>query len=170
MDLLAHIILILLCLAGLVSVFFSGPGTLLVLLGGVFFALMTRFSVFDLWTLIILLALYLLGEVMEYAAMVIGAKRLGASNAAVAGAIAGGILGAVLGSGCWVVGIIPGTLLGIFFGASALEWIVKRDWKQSLKAGVGGLVGRVGSVAAKAVVVICMFVVMALQFWHRGHG
>jgi hypothetical protein len=166
-DFLAYAVLILLCLAGFISVFFTGPGTLLVLLGAVLFAFMTRFSVFDLWTLIILLALYLFGEFMEYAAMVIGAKRLGASNTAIVGALFGGIFGAVIGSGCLVIGIIPGTLIGIFLGAFVLEWLVRRDWKQSLKSGIGSLVGRVGSLAAKVAVVLCMFVVMAVKFSHH---
>ena len=167
MNILAYTVLILLCLAGFISVFFAGPGTLLVFLGGLFFAFLTRFSVFDLRTLIVLLALYLFGEFMEYAAMVIGAKRLGASNTAIVGAMAGGIIGAVIGSGCFVIGIIPGTLLGIFLGAFVLELLVKRDWKQSLKSGIGSLVGRVGSIAAKFIVVLCMFTVMGIQFLHR---
>ena len=167
MNILAYAVLILLCLVGFVLVFFAGPGTLLVFVGGVIFAFMTRFSVFDLRTVIILLAFYLFGEFMEYAAMVIGAKRLGASNAAIAGAIVGGIIGAMIGSGVLVVGIIPGTLLGIFLGAFVLELLVKHDWKQSLKSGIGSLVGRVGSIAAKFIVVLCMFAVMGMQFLHH---
>ena len=81
--------------------------------------------------------------------------------------VAVGIIGAVIGSGCLVIGIIPGTLLGIFLGAFVLEWLVKRDWKQSLKSGIGSLVGRVGSIAAKFIVVLCMFAVMGIQLLHR---
>ncbi len=164
MVFIAYTVLILCCLAGFIAVFFAGPGTFLVVLGAVIFAFLTRFLVFDFWTLGILLALYLFGELMEYAATVLGAKRLGASNTAIVGAIAGGIFGAVIGGGCFVIGIIPGTLIGIFLGAFILEWIVKRDWKQSLKSGIGSLVGRVGAVAAKVIVVLCMFGVMALKF------
>ena len=167
MEFLAYAVLILLCLAGFISVFFTGPGTLLVFLGALIFAFMTRFSVFDLWTLLILLAFYLFGEFLDYAAMVVGAKRLGASNTAIVGAFAGGIFGAVIGSGIFVIGIIPGTLIGIFLGAFVLEWIVRRDWKQSLKSGIGSLVGRVGSLVAKGVVLLCMFVVMAVKFLHH---
>ncbi|MFH1799705.1 MAG: DUF456 domain-containing protein [Candidatus Omnitrophota bacterium] len=166
MDFLAYAVLILMCLAGFIAVFFTGPGTLLVLLGAVLFAIMTRFSVLDPWTLVLLLALYLFGEFMEYAATVIGAKRLGASNTAIVGAIAGGIFGAVIGSGWFIVGIIPGTLIGIFLGAFVLELLVRRDWRQSLKSGIGSLVGRAGSLVAKVAVVLCMFAVMAIKFLH----
>lgn len=167
MNFLASTVLILCCLAGLFLVFFTGPGTLLVFFGAILFAFMTRFSVFDFRTLLILFTFYLFGEIMEYAAMVIGAKRLGASNTAIVGAIVGGIFGAVIGSGCFVVGIVPGTMIGIFLGAFALELLVKRDWKQSLKSGIGSLVGRIGSIAAKFIVVLCMFAVMTLKFLHR---
>jgi len=164
MDILAYAILILMCLTGFIFVFLAGPGTVLVLLGATIFAFMTRFSVLDLWTLVILVGLYLLGEFMEYVALIVGAKRLGASNAAIVGAIAGGILGAVGGSAWLVIGVIPGTLCGIFLGAFILELLVKRDWKQSLKSGIGSLVGRVGSIAAKFIVVLCMFLVMGVKF------
>ena len=121
------------------------------------------FSIVSLETLLVLLILYLCGEVLEYFFIIIGAKKLGASNAAVVGAIVGGILGAILGAGVFGIGLILGTLVGIFLGAFVVELILQKNFVKSLKAGSGGVLGRLGSIVAKVIIAIIMFVILALN-------
>ena len=163
MEILALVILILLSLIGFAAIFFTTFGTLVILLGAVLYALMTGFSIVSLETLLVLLILYLCGEVLEYFFIIIGAKKLGASNAAVVGAIVGGILGAILGAGVFGIGLILGTLVGIFLGAFVVELILQKDLVKSLKAGSGGVLGRLGSIVAKVIIAIIMFVILALN-------
>jgi len=160
MEILALAILILFSLIGFVSIFFTTFGTLIILIGSILFSLITGFSVISLKALLVLLTLYLVGEVLEYVFIIAGAKKLGASNAAIAGAIIGGIAGAIVGVGFFGIGIILGTFLGIFLGAFVVELIVQRDLVKSLKAGAGSVLGRVGSIFAKVVIAVVMFVVM----------
>ncbi|MDD5218444.1 MAG: DUF456 domain-containing protein [Candidatus Omnitrophica bacterium] len=160
---IAYAILILSSIAGILATLFAGGGTLMVLAGALIFALMTQFAVVNLSTLIILFALYVAGEVLEYLAVVIGVKKLGASNTAVWGALLGGILGAMVGVWFFGVGIIAGTFAGIFLGAFLLEYVMRRDLKQSMKAGLGGILGRVGSVAVKLVVALGMIAIIFFQ-------
>jgi len=101
--------------------------------------------------------------VLEYIFIIVGAKKLGASNIAVAGAIVGGIAGAILGVGFFGIGLILGTFLGIFLGAFLVELIIQRDLVKSLKAGAGGVLGRLGSIAAKVIISIIMFFILANQ-------
>ena len=161
MEIVALVILILFSLAGFTAIFFTTFGTLVILIGAIIYAFLTGFSVINMKVLVLLAALYFLGEVLEYILVILGVKKLGASNAAVVGALIGGILGAVLGVGFFGVGIILGTFLGIFLGAALVELIIHRDTIGSLKAGAGGVLGRVGSIAAKSIIAIGMFAVMA---------
>jgi len=82
---------------------------------------------------------------------------------AVAGAIVGGIVGAILGAMLMGVGIILGTFLGIFLGAFLVELLIKGDVRQSLKAGTGGILGRVGSIFVKVIIAFVMFGIMGFQ-------
>lgn len=163
MEILALVILILLSLIGFAAIFFTTFGTLVILLGAVLYAFMTGFSIVSLETLLVLLILYLCGEVLEYFFIIIGAKKLGASNAAVVGAIVGGILGAILGAGVFGIGLILGTLVGIFLGAFVVELILQKNLVKSLKAGSGGVLGRLASIVAKVIIAIIMFVILALN-------
>ena len=159
----AYTLLILFSIVGFIAIFLTSSGTWLIALGALIFAFMTHFSIFDFWTLAFVLILYAAGEILEYVALVIGAKKFGASNRAIVGALLGGVFGAVLGVSFLGVGIIPGTILGIFLGALLLEYTRRRDWNQAMKAGVGSVLGRMGSIAAKVGIALMIYAVMAFK-------
>ncbi len=161
MEIVALTLLLICSIIGFAAIFFTTFGTLIIFSGTVLYAVMTNFSVISVKLLLVLGALYLLGEAFEYIFVIVGAKKFGATNAAIVGAVVGGILGAILGVGLFGVGLILGTFLGIFLGAFLVEWFIHRDLKRSLKAGAGGVIGRVGSIAAKVFLAIIMFVLMA---------
>lgn len=161
MGILALIILIIFSLVGFAAIFFTTFGTLIILIGAVLYALLTGFTIITMKVLLILLLFYLGGEALESVFVVVGAKKFGASNAAIIGGIAGGIIGAALGVGFLGVGLIVGTLLGIFLGAGLVELIAKRNIISSLKAGAGSVAGRIGSIVAKLVIAIIMFSIIA---------
>ena len=160
MEILAVSILVIFCVTGFVAIFFTTFGTLIILVGSAIYALLTGFSVLTPRTLVIMLLLYICGEIVEYIFVMAGAKKLGASNAAVAGALAGGIIGAAIGAGFFGFGIIIGTFIGIFLGAFLVELVIHRSILKSLKAGTGGVLGRIGSICAKVIIAILMFAVM----------
>jgi len=159
-EIAALVILTVFSLVGFAAIFFTTFGTLIILIGAVIYAGMTGFSVLGLEALLVLFTLYLVGEVMEYVFVIAGAKKLGASNAAAAGAIIGGILGAVLGAAFLGIGLLLGTFLGIFLGAFLVELILEKDLVKSLKSGAGSLLGRVGSIIVKVGIAIVMLLVM----------
>lgn len=163
METLALIILIVTALVGFIAIFFTTFGTLIITVGSLIFAMMTGFQILTIKVVIILLTLYFIGEVFEYFFIILGAKKLGASNAAVAGALIGGVLGAVLGVGFLGVGLILGTFFGIFLGAFFVELLIHKDIAKAAKAGAGGVLGRVGSVAAKIIIAVIMFVIIAIR-------
>jgi len=160
MEILALSLLIIFSLVGFAAIFFTTFGTLIILVGAFLYTFLTQFSVLSVKTMVVLLTLYLSGEVLEYVLIIVGAKKLGASNAAVVGALVGGILGAILGVGFFGIGLLLGTFCGIFLGAFLVEWILQKDLVKSLKAGMGGLLGRVGSIIAKVVIATIMLAII----------
>ena len=160
MEILALIILIIFSVVGFLAIFFTTFGTLIILIGALIYAVMTGFSILTIKTMVILLVLYLIGEVFENLSVIFGTKKMGASNLAVIGAVLGGIVGATLGVAALGIGVIPGTFLGIFLGAFLVELILKRDLVKSLKAGTGGLLGRLGSIVVKVIIALIMFWMM----------
>lgn len=156
MEIAALIILCVLTLTGFILLFFINSGTILILAGAFLFGLMTEFHLITGKLLLFLLGLYVLGEVLEYVFIVMVGKKMGASPAAIAGMIAGGIAGAVLGAVYAGVGAVTGTFLGIFIGAFIIELIIHGDIIRSLKSSLGGVIGRVASMAAKVFIAMLM--------------
>jgi len=164
MELAALGLLIFFSILGFAAIFFTTFGTLLILIGSILYAFLTSFEIITFQALLIILVLYLCGEALEYVFIIAGAKKLGASNWAVAGALIGGIMGATLGTLFFGVGIILGTFLGIFLGAFLVEMIVHKDAIKSLKAATGGVIGRIFSVGAKVIIAVLMFAVIIYNF------
>lgn len=160
MQAFALVILVVFSLIGFAAIFFTTFGTLIILIGAVLYAILTNFSIITLNASLILLILYLVGEVLEYAFIIIGGKKFGASNRAILGAIIGGVLGATLGAGFLGIGLILGTFLGIFLGAFCVELFIQRDVVKSLKSGAGGVIGRAGSILAKVVIAFAMLAII----------
>jgi len=161
MEIAALIILVLFSLLGFAAIFFTTFGTLIILIGSILYAFLTGFTLITVKALLILLALYAVGEVIEYASIIIGAKKLGASNAAVVGALVGGIIGAVAGAGIPGAGLILGAFLGMFLGWFLVELAINKDAIKALKAGTGGVLGMLASVIVKVVIALAMFYIMA---------
>lgn len=160
MEIVALIILVIASLVGFAAIFFTTFGTLIMLIGAVLFTVLTEFTILSPKSLLILLFLYLCGEVTEYLFIIIGAKKLGASNRAVFGALIGGVIGAAMGAHFLGIGLIFGAFLGIFLGAFTVEYTIHHDLVTSLKAGTGGVLGRIGSVAAKVLIAVIMLFII----------
>src|SRR4051812_21239389 len=96
-----------------------------------------------------LVAIGLLGVVAflaDFAASILGAKRVGASPLALAGAAVGGVVGIFLG--------LPGLLLGPFIGAVGGELLAMKGLKQAGKVGVGTWIGIFFAAIAKLLIAL----------------
>ena len=147
-------------LFGFIGIFFGIFGTFIILSSIAVYAALGNFSLIGIKFLLLLLTLYLFGEVLEYIMVIIGAKKFGASNKAVVGAVVGGIVGAALGVTTGGIGVIAATFLGLFLGAFLVEYLIQRDLVKSLKAGAGGVFGRIGAVVSKAIIALIMIVLI----------
>lgn len=160
LEILAATILIIFSVAGFSAIFFTNFGTLIIFLGALIYAGLTRFSELTVNNILLLTVLYLLGEICEYLLVVVGVKKFGASSRAAAGAVIGGIIGAVLGAGFLGIGILPGTFLGIFLGAFIPEILSKKSLAVSAKAGMGGVAGRISLIFVKLILGTTMLAII----------
>jgi uncharacterized protein YqgC (DUF456 family) len=124
------------------------PGVVLVFAGLFVAAQAQGFTRVGLVGLSIIGALGLLAFALDFFASVMGAKRVGASPRALAGAALGGAIGIFLG--------IPGLILGPFVGAFLGELWARGGFKQAGKVGIGTWLGLVFAAIAKVVIAFLM--------------
>ncbi len=101
--------------------------------------------------------LLLLSFGVDWAATMLGVKKLGASKLAVFGAFVGGIVGLFFN--------VVGVLIGPFIGAVIGELISARDIVQAGKVGLGTFLGMVIGAALKIGLVVGMLGFFALDYF-----
>jgi uncharacterized protein YqgC (DUF456 family) len=152
------IALILLGVAG--TVLPALPGATLVFGGIVLAAWVDNFARIPVWVIVILAFMTAVTWVVDYAAVALGAKRVGASKLALFGAVAGTVAGVY--SGLWGLLFMP------LAGAAIGEYVARRDLRRAGKAGVATWIGLLLGTATKVAIVFAMIgtFVFALLLQH----
>ncbi|HET9578699.1 MAG TPA: DUF456 family protein [Usitatibacter sp.] len=155
-----YVVAAVLVIAGLVGTVVPAlPGVLLVF-GGLFLAaLADGFARVGFGTLTFIGILAALSFVADFAASVLGAKRVGASPQA--------LLGAAIGGGAGLFFGIPGLLLGPFVGAALGEYAARGRLVQAGKVGLGTWIGLFVAAIAKVVIAFMMVAVFLIAYAWR---
>lgn len=124
------------------------PGAPLVFVGLLLAAWADGFQKVSWFPLVLVGLLTVATLAVDLLATSLGAKRVGASWLALAGAAVGTVVGVFLG--------LPGLILGPFVGAFAGEYLARRNWRQAGKVGFGTWLGLVLGTAAKIALVFTM--------------
>jgi uncharacterized protein len=167
MRLVFNLLLCLGMMAGLAIIPFGLPGIGVIFGSALLYALATQFnSGLSLNLILVLGVLTILGETADNWLMAAGAKRFGASTAAVWLSLLGGFLGAVilgplLAIALNVIGPVAGAFLGAFAAVVLYEQRQKQNWRAALRAGWGTLLGRVAGIALKIVIGVGMAATIA---------
>lgn len=149
--------------AVLVVVGFAGillpalPGTILIFLGLLLAAWADHFMRVGPWPLVIIGLVAAASYAVDFVAAALGAKTLGASRRAMAGAALGTVAGLFFG--------IPGVVIGPFVGAVVGELTVDQDVARAGRAGVAAWIGFAIGMAVKvglAFVMVGIFVTALL--------
>lgn len=130
------------------------PGHLLILAGLVSGAWADGFARVGVGTLVVIGVLAVASYSVDFLAVALGARRLGASARAMTGAALGTLAGLVFG--------LPGVIIGPFVGAVAGELTTTRDLARVGRAGLAAWVGFVVGIAVKvgiAFVMVGIFIV-----------
>ena len=151
MDIVAWILIIAFFAIAFIGLIYPIIPSVIFIIGGfIVYGLFYSFS--DLpwwfWVIEILLVVLLFGA--DTVSNLVGVKKFGGSKAGMWGSTIGLLIGPI---------VIPfaGILIGPFLGAVLAElFVTKSSWEQSLKTGVGSLVGFLTSIVTKGIVQIGM--------------
>jgi uncharacterized protein len=130
------------------------PGLPLMFCGMLLGAWAGDFKEISVWTIIFLAILMLISVAVDFLASLYGAKRVGASKKAIAGAALGTLGGLFFG--------IPGLILGPFIGAVAGEMIDGKEWRTATKTGFGTWLGLAIGTALKLALAVAMLGIFIL--------
>lgn len=144
MEIFLYIVLGVVALTGVILTLFTLPGVWLVYISVFILAWMGKFVVITPTILIVLFILCIISTFIDNIIIALGAKKLGGSKWGMIGAILGVILGLMIAN-------IPGMFIGSIIGATLFELIfARKDFNQSLKAGLGSFIGVLASIVLKA--------------------
>jgi hypothetical protein len=127
------------------------PGVPLVFLGLLLGAWIDGFQKVGEFTMLVLFLLTLLAAAVEWLAGYLGAKKVGASKAALVGAALGALFGFVLGP-------IVGAIIG--------EVFVNPDWRNVTKVGIGTWLGVLLGGIAKLLIAFAMIGLFVGAYWY----
>jgi uncharacterized protein YqgC (DUF456 family) len=151
---LLAMLLVLVGVAG--SVLPALPGVPLVFAGLLLAAWVDGFEKVGWLPLVLLGLMTLLSFVIDFAASVLGAKRVGATPLAIAGAAIGAVAGIFLG--------LPGLVIGPFAGAVIGELVSHGKIEQATRAGLATWMGLLFGTLAKLALVFSMLGLFAAAY------
>jgi uncharacterized protein YqgC (DUF456 family) len=131
------------------------PGTPVVLAAAIVHRLIFGAAGVHWWVLMIMALLTAISYLVDYAAGMVGAKKLGATWRGVVGAALGGLIGLFFS--------IPGILLGPFIGATVGELLGGRELKPAAKAGLGAFLGLLAGAVGKLSICVAMMLLFAVD-------
>lgn len=130
---------------------------------------------FDWWVLLGCLGLAVIGEIVEFVAGMVGARKGGSTARGMWGALIGGIVGVFVFTPLFVVIPLLGPLLGTFFGAvlgtfvGALIGELSAEHATldgSMRPAIGATIGRVIGTTSKVGIAAAMWLVLTVSaFW-----
>jgi uncharacterized protein YqgC (DUF456 family) len=159
-------VFILILFLGIFLTVFGLPGAVLILIDVVAYALLTGFAQIGFKVILILAAMAVVAELLDFWLGMAGAVSFGASRGGMWAALFGSLAGAVILTP-YFLGL--GALIGIFLGGGAavfsVEMIKRRKLKPAFRASVGAMLGRMAGIAVKGVLSIAMVAVTLFHIY-----
>lgn len=168
-DVLQHIGLVIFYIvlfAFYLMIFFGVPGGWVAFAAIVIYDAVTGFSSIGILLLVVMLAIGVLGEIIESFLGLVYVAQKGATKWGVLGAFVGGLGGAIGGSMLlpFLGGVVLG-LLGAFAGAVAFEYLYYRSMDRALQTGFFAFVGKLGAMFVKFALGLVALGIFVYRSW-----
>jgi uncharacterized protein YqgC (DUF456 family) len=151
---------------GIFSTVFGFPGTIIILVDVIIYALFTGFGRIGFLIILVLIILAMLGEAIDFGLSMAGAQRFGASKKGVWASIFGGVIGAAIMSPFFYgLGMLSGVFLGGFVGIMITETLRQSGFKPALRASYGSMLGRVAAMLAKGFISLVMIIIVLINVY-----
>lgn len=152
----AWIIVIVLFLIGMAGAVYPVlPGAIAIYAAFFIYGWMMGFEPFGLWFWLTQTTILIVLLIADYLVSALGVKKFGGKRASVIGSTIGLLVGPF---------VIPvaGLLIGPFIGAVIGELLVGTEFKQSLRAGLGALVGFFSGLVVKVILQLLMILLFII--------
>lgn len=165
---IANIAFILAILAGVIMTIIGLPGNLIILLTGLLYGYYDHFDKMDYAILVIVLGIFIIAEIIEFVAGVVGAKKEKASKRAMFATFIGTIVGGIWGTAILpVLGSLLGALCGAFIATAVAEYSKTKDLDQAKRVGKSVLKGQIIAIIIKSTAAVSMAIILLYQLnWH----
>lgn len=163
-----HSLMLILLITGFFLTVVSLPGNLFLFIIALLYGCYEGFQQFNLTVLATLFGMLVFGEVVEFAAGVVSARKEKASKRAMFAAVIGAVLGGVTGTAILpVIGSVLGASLGAFLASYVAEYTKQTDLAKAGRVAKSVLVGHVVGMLIKIAVGVGMIIVMGSHLpWH----
>lgn len=159
-------IFILILFSGIFFTVIGLPGTILIVFDVIVYALATGFAPIGFKVILILVAIAIVLELLDFWLGAAGAVRFALPWKGIWAALFGSLVGAILLTP-FFLGL--GTLVGIFLGGSAAVFAVKMVQRQKLKpafrTGMGAMLGRTAGMAVKGLMSVVMAAIVLFNIY-----
>ena len=144
------------------------PGNIVIILAAAVYGYYEKFQSIDEKIIGIVSGIFIITEIFEFLAGILGAKKEKASKRALMAAMVGTVLGGIGGTVVLpIIGSIGGALLGAFMGAGAAEYTKEKDKKQARRVAIGAVKGQLLGMILKTTAAIVMVMILLYQVkWH----
>jgi len=145
---------------GIFITVFGLPGTVLILIDVMAYALLTGFDRIGFKVILILILIAVVAELIDFGLGMAGAVRFGSSRAGMWAALVGSLAGAVILTPFFLgLGVLLGTFIGGGIAVFITEMIRRRKLKPAFRASIGAVLGRMTGIAVKGMLSIIMVVI-----------
>jgi uncharacterized protein YqgC (DUF456 family) len=148
-------------LGGVIITAIGLPGNTLILLTGLAYGYYDHFQNIDYAILVIVFGIYITGEVIEFVAGLVGAKKEKASKRAMLAPFIGTIVGGIWGTALLpIIGSLLGALLGAYVVTFLAEYSKTKDIIQAKRVANGVLKGQVFGIMIKSASAVSMAILL----------
>jgi len=139
------------------------PGVGLIWITALVYAIAERFATIDPLTLAVLTVMGALGVTADIWVSQAGGKLGGASWQALLAGLGSGAIGFLIGLLVGGIGALPAGIIGMLLGLLLVEYLRRRDWRETLRVGAGWLAGCLLSGLVQLIIGLAMIVIFAWQ-------
>lgn len=163
-TILVNVLCIVIIFIGVIMTMVGLPGNIIIVMIGLAYGYYDSFEHVNYNLLVTIVGVFVLSELIEFWAGLIGAKKEKASKRAVVAAFVGTVLGGIWGTAILpLIGSILGALLGAFVITAMAEYTKTKNKEQAKRVAIGVLKGQIVGMIFKVAAAVGMAIALIYQ-------
>lgn len=165
---LVNVLCSVMILGGVIMTIVGLPGNFIIVLTGLAYGYYDHFEHVDYAIIAIVFGVFIISEIFDFGAGLIGAKQGKASQRSMLAAVFGTVLGGIWGTAILpLVGSVLGALLGAFVITALAEYTKVKNAEQAKRVAISVLKGQIVGMILKTATAVGMAIILIYQLkWH----